>query len=146
MVKKSQFSYTQTLTVDQHTHDGTNEDAITSITVHHDGILVGIQYFCYLNASATDDFVLWEISKSGNMQGFVSDNPDTLAVLGVRQEVVTTGGGNTSITGFTPMTAAFRSGAKIYLNAQGTNLKVSSIVAILHWQASKLEAESLVQA
>lgn len=128
--------YTQLIALDDHTCDGSEEDSVVNVTVHHDARLIGIKAYLMMNTTATDDYCLVEISDSGNFQAFTNDNSNTLLLVGSRFEIVTSGGANmyaeSEVFG---IDIPFLAGDRIFVNLIGTNTKIVDVHAILYWES-----------
>lgn len=126
--------YTQ-LIYDATACDGAEQDALTSITVHHDSYLVGIAFATRFSTNAANEYCLAELSRSGNFQGQTSDNPDTLAMICCDHSIVTSGGGNMAGNTFIKTKIFFKAGERIYFNQFGTDAVGSQKAAVLYWES-----------
>jgi len=115
------------------TANASDQDAEAVITVHHDAVLVGIDYAISYQFTTTADYAIVELSESGNFQGQTSDQGESLCVVNVQilgtDAVWGAENGNTSA-----MRVPFRAGDKIYLNSRGTNARALKCFFILHWE------------
>ena len=125
--------YTQLLTT-THACDGTEEDAVATITVHHDGYLMGVHLASRMGYTTNGEYYNIELSKSGNYQADTSDNPDTLAVQCTSFQLATQGASIAWSLSMFRTKIFFRSGEKIYLNCKGSDGRTINAYATLFWQ------------
>ncbi|GAH30422.1 unnamed protein product [marine sediment metagenome] len=125
--------YTQLIQV-EHACDGSQEDAVATITVHHDGYLMGIQMSSRMGFTTNGEHYVLELSKSGNFQAFDSGNPDTLCVHNTSFQLATQGATVTSVISSLRTKIFFRAGERIYLNAFGAASRTVNGSAVLFWR------------
>lgn len=114
--------------------DGADQDAITSITVHHDAYLMGISLECRCSLVANNDYFIIELSKSGNYQADENDNPDTLLVMAQHFSLVTDGASAVGRGKEFRTKIFFRAGERIYLNQNVTSGKTAVSFATFYWR------------
>lgn len=115
--------YTQTVAVVNHTGTAADEDAVTSVTVHQNAILIGVIGFVKETNAA--GYANIELSASGNYQLFTTDNPDTIMGL---HAVAATAQHQNSIGLCIP----FLAGDKIYINVNAS-AHVCDATFTLYW-------------
>lgn len=107
-------------------------DAAATITIPTDCFLIGITHSIIHSASATGENATSEISTSGNYQGDVNDQPDSLHVI--RSQSIAAANVqalNDSISG---LRIPFAAGERIYLNVEHVASRVIRCGGVLHFE------------
>lgn len=116
--------------------DGTDQDGVTSVTVHHDAFLVGFTFNMAYVAAVDNEKAKAELSQSANYQADSNDNADTLAILMVQYSLLTTGAIN-SIDRVTKenIRIPFFAGDRVHINQNGSTGLDLYAACTLHWEA-----------
>ena len=133
--------YTQTIAIPAKEQVAASLDAEATVTVHQNAYLMGFELAVGSHDDGDETAIRVELSRSGNEQIEISDNPDTIAIASLYGTLATQGAANKSISVQARTKIFFRAGDKLYLNAL---LEVPSAVhfwanAILFWRFHESE-------
>lgn len=134
----AEAEYTQTI-ADDTAFNGSEQDSLTTVTVHQNAYLMGIQFSGRFAATALAKNGTVELSRSGNYQGNTSDNPDTLMVIQADISGLTSGATQMAQNVSIRTNIFFRAGDKIYLNQFGDTGVGAQKIAVLFWRFHETE-------
>lgn len=111
-------------------------DALSQIIVPVDSFIIGIQGVAGTFGTADDNEATWEVSLSGNFQGDVNDNADTLMILRSTLDFLTSGKAQMNVVGNTPagMRVPVSAGERVYLNGEKITSLEATAQFIIHFQ------------